>query len=87
MVQNKWIGALNTDKVLQLWPEHLEIFKQHEVDLSEITMIDSVGCAFLVQWAVACLRTSRVLHIRHLPTQGQHLMMLYGVQNLFNLSD
>lgn len=87
MVQNKWIGLLNLDKVQQLWPEHAEIFHQDLVDLQQIQSIDSVGCAFLVQWALVCRTRHKKLQLKNVSLQGQQLFALYGLNDFFDVSN
>ena len=87
MVQNKWIGLLNLDKVQQLWPEHTEIFCKDSVDLEQIQSVDSVGCAFLVQWAMVCRTRQKKLQLKNVSMQGRQLFALYGLDDFFDLSD
>lgn len=87
MNENQWMGAFDLNKVLQLWPERETIFSHSAIDLSQITTVDSSGCAFLVQWAVHLHEKQQKLQVQHLPEQGRRLMRLYGVESLFNFSN
>lgn len=59
---------------------------QAEIDLTQLTMVDSAAVATLLAWARAAHRTGKPLVFSHTPTNLQTLADLYGVSELLHSS-
>ena len=79
MTEEPWVGALDLNKVQRLWPQRQLLFSQQTVNLSQITTVDSVGCAFLVQWARIWYTTPQNTPTVSACKAGD--MRLYGVES------
>lgn len=82
--------SLNVEKlthveVTQLWESREEIFKQDQVDLRGIKLVDSAGIAFLVQWAKSLPQKKLILiHSTH---NVRSLIKTFHLEPLFELQD
>lgn len=81
----KLTGNLNAVQVSQWWPERTELFRQHIIDVSTVSKIDSAGVAFLVKWAQACQLDNQRLSVQGASPELVQLISLYGVSALFDL--
>jgi len=55
---------------------------QTEIDLAQLTAVDSAGVATLLAWQRAAHLRHRPLHFHHLPEGVRSLAQLYGVSDL-----
>jgi phospholipid transport system transporter-binding protein len=55
---------------------------QTEVDLSRLSLVDSSAVAVLLAWRRAAQAKGAMLHFRHVPSNLQSLIDLYGVDSL-----
>jgi len=55
---------------------------QTEIDLSQLTAVDSSAVATLLAWKRAAAERGAMLTFRNLPTNLQSLVELYGVSGL-----
>jgi phospholipid transport system transporter-binding protein len=55
---------------------------QAEIDLAQLTTVDSAGVATLLAWQRAAQAARRPLHFRNLPAAVLSLAELYGVTDL-----
>lgn len=55
---------------------------QTEIDLSQLTTVDSAGVATLLAWQRAAKAQNQLLHFRNLPGGLRSLAELYGVFGL-----
>lgn len=69
------------------WSERLSLFTHRQADLSELSEIDSIGLAFLVQWSQALAVEQRPLGLLTPPASFYSLADLYGVNSFFELTD
>lgn len=69
------------------WAERQSLFTNRQADLSELSEIDSIGLAFLVQWSQALAAEQRPLGLLTPPASFYPLADLYGVSSFFELTD
>ncbi|MFD1006921.1 MULTISPECIES: STAS domain-containing protein [Oceanisphaera] len=69
------------------WSERQLLFTNRQADLSELSEIDSIGLAFLVQWSQALAVEQRPLGLLAPPASFYPLADLYGVSSFFELTD
>lgn len=81
----KLTGNLDAARVTQLWAERADLFQQHEINVNEISKIDSAGIAFLVKWGQACHARNECLIVQGVSSEFCQLIALYGVEPLFKL--
>jgi phospholipid transport system transporter-binding protein len=55
---------------------------QTEIDLAQLTVVDSAGVATLLAWQRAAHAQHRTLHFQNLPASMRSLAELYGVSDL-----
>jgi phospholipid transport system transporter-binding protein len=60
---------------------------QTEIDLSQLTTVDSAGVATLLAWQRAANAQNQALHFRNLPGGLRSLAELYGVFGLLYATD
>ncbi|OWW20025.1 STAS domain-containing protein [Noviherbaspirillum denitrificans] len=57
---------------------------QTEIDLAELTLVDSAAVATMLAWQRAAHRDGKSLVFRNLPANLQSLVHLYGVDELLH---
>jgi phospholipid transport system transporter-binding protein len=57
---------------------------QTEIDLAQLTIVDSAGVATLLAWQRAAIALRQPLHFRNLPGGLRSLAELYGVFDLLH---
>lgn len=57
--------------------------EQVEIDLSEVTRVDTAGLAWLIQASSQLQRQGRQLQLNHIPEQLHKLMQLGQVESIF----
>ncbi|WP_116474418.1 STAS domain-containing protein [Zobellella maritima] len=82
----KLTRPLTKAELAKYWSERARYFEAADADLSQVTQMDSVGLAFLVQWSQALANTGKTLELRSPPAAFHSLAQLYGVGQLFTLT-
>ena len=82
----KLTGPLTKAELPGYWAKRQQYFGATDADLSQVTQMDSVGLAFLVQWSQALAETGKTLELRSPPAAFHSLAHLYGVSQLFALA-
>lgn len=82
----KLTGPLTRAELPEYWSERDRYFTVTCADLSQVTQIDSVGLAFLVQWSQALAEKDQILELSSPPAAFHSLANLYGVSSLFVLT-
>ncbi len=57
---------------------------QTEIDLAQLTVVDSAAVATLLAWQRAALKQGALLKLINLPANLQSLIALYGVTDLLH---
>ncbi|GAA3541884.1 STAS domain-containing protein [Zobellella aerophila] len=81
----KLTRPLTKAELPKYWSERQQYFGAADADLSQVTQMDSVGLAFLVQWSQVLAETDKTLELRSPPAAFHSLAHLYGVSQLFAL--
>ncbi len=79
----KLSGDLQATQVLDLWQRRAEWWQGDQLDLGEVTSLDSAGLALLVKWAKAVLARGATPQLVGASRDFHTLANLYGVAGLF----
>ena len=81
-------GCLDCNTVERLWKDKSSIFTAKEVDLTDVSKIDSSGIAFLVIWSRGIIESSgevERLRLKNHPQEAVNLITLFKVKELFEI--
>ena len=78
-------GVIDARQVSELWRRRDELFAHNELDLSEVSHVDSAGLAFLVKWAKSLQQLGERLRLNGASSRLGKLIELYAVEPLFDL--
>lgn len=76
-------GELQAPQVVELWQRRAEWWQDDELELAEVTTLDSAGLALLVKWAKATLARGGTPRLVGASRDFHTLANLYGVADLF----
>ncbi|MEL1217667.1 lipid asymmetry maintenance protein MlaB [Aeromonas hydrophila] len=76
-------GELQAAQVVELWQRRADWWQEDQIELSDVTTLDSAGLALLVKWAKAALARGATLQLVGASTDFYTLANLYGVAGLF----
>ncbi|MGY3944489.1 STAS domain-containing protein [Aeromonas tecta] len=76
-------GELQAPQVNELWLRRAEWWHDDELELSNVTSLDSAGLALLVKWAKATLARGATPQLVGASHDFHTLANLYGVADLF----
>lgn len=79
----KLSGELQAPQVNDLWQRRSEWWQDDELELGDVTTLDSAGLALLVKWAKATLARGGSPRLVGASTDFHTLANLYGVADLF----
>ncbi len=79
--------ALTREHLSAYWAEREALFVHRQADLSDLSQLDSIGLAFLVQWSQALGAEQGPLTLLSPPPSFKPLAALYGVGAYFELND
>ncbi|MCH7373453.1 MULTISPECIES: STAS domain-containing protein [Aeromonas] len=79
----KLSGELQAPQVVDLWQRRSEWWQDDELELGEVTTLDSAGLALLVKWAKAALARGGSPRLVGASRDFHTLANLYGVADLF----
>ena len=78
-------GVIDARQVSELWRRRDELFVHNELDLAEVSHVDSAGLASLVKWAKSCQQQGEQLRLKGASSRLGKLIELYAVEPLFDL--
>ena len=76
-------GELQAPQVKDLWQRRNDWWQHDQLELGDVTTLDSAGLALLVKWAKAVLARGATPQLVGASTDFYTLANLYGVASLF----
>ncbi|HHQ4456366.1 STAS domain-containing protein [Aeromonas hydrophila] len=76
-------GELQAAQVVELWQRRADWWQEDQIELGDVTTLDSAGLALLVKWAKAALARGAIPQLVGASTDFYTLANLYGVAGLF----
>ncbi|WP_324013650.1 STAS domain-containing protein [Aeromonas hydrophila] len=76
-------GELQAAQVVELWQRRADWWQEDQIELGDVTTLDSAGLALLVKWAKAALARGATPLLVDASTDFYTLANLYGVAGLF----
>ncbi|AUZ76958.1 STAS domain-containing protein [Aeromonas hydrophila] len=76
-------GELQAAQVVELWQRRADWWQEDQIELSDVSTLDSAGLALLVKWAKAALARGATPQLVGASTDFYTLANLYGVAGLF----
>ncbi|MBW3845954.1 STAS domain-containing protein [Aeromonas hydrophila] len=76
-------GELQAAQVVELWQRRADWWQEDQIELGDVTTLDSAGLALLVKWAKAALARGATPLLVGASTDFYTLANLYGVAGLF----
>ncbi|MBP4039783.1 MULTISPECIES: STAS domain-containing protein [Aeromonas] len=76
-------GELQAAQVIELWQRRADWWQEDQLELGEVTTLDSAGLALLVKWAKATLARGATPTLVGASNDFHTLANLYGVAGLF----
>ncbi len=77
------IKELNCNTVPEYWKNRQSLFQNRELDLKNISDIDSAGIAFLIHWSKSDPQNKLIL--KNVPANALKLINTFNLQPIFEI--